>query len=454
MAKKKKQTDKFLNLSWDDLEKWAGSRIVNRGEKYQKQGRVSMLAVSGNNGLMAWVNGSEKYATKVVIQRDGLPESTCTCPYTFECKHGVATVLEYIDQAKRNIPVPEAGQDDERLILIEGEPEDDEPDYNIEGFLKGQQKEYIIELVNEICLKYPEVDRYLHDLINFSTGNRESRVKHIRCQIKEIVAEPGWQNYWDGEGYTPNFSEIRDNLETLLDEGHADDVLSLGKELMSSGTELVESSHDEGETATEIVECMPTIIRALEESLFDPVEKLDFAVNAIIEDEYSLFDRLYEFIESGHPSQTLNEIADNLVARLENFPDNSSQLGLSRYKRDQISDWAIIALEKSGRDKEIIPLCEKEAPLTASYTRLVNLLIESKRYDMAEKWIHKGINSIKEKWPGIATDLRGQLLNILIKQKKPQSVAALQVYEYVEYPSSKTYQVCKRALRKSNSGEK
>jgi uncharacterized Zn finger protein len=41
MAKKKNQSDKFLDLSWDDLEEWAGSRIVDRGERYQKEGRVS-----------------------------------------------------------------------------------------------------------------------------------------------------------------------------------------------------------------------------------------------------------------------------------------------------------------------------------------------------------------------------------------------------------------------------
>jgi uncharacterized Zn finger protein len=448
MAKKKKQTDKFINLTWDDLEEWAGYKIVSRGKRYQKQGRVSMLARTEDGNLDAIVKGSDIYGTKVLIMPDGRLESICTCPYTYNCKHGVATVLEYIDQVKRNIPVPSAVKKDERSMLIDRKQDSDEPDNDIDVFLRDQSRENLIELVNEVCVKYPEVERYLQDRIIFSTGSRESRIKHLRSQIREKSKEPGWQNYWDGEGFTPDFSEIRKNMETLLDERFADDVLSLGRELMSSGIELVETSHDEGETAIEIEECIPVIIRALEESSLDPVEKLDFAVNAIIDDEYGLLDTFNEFIESGHPADVWDKIADNMLARLENFPDNSYELGLSNYKRDHISNWAVFALEKSGRDKEIIPLCEKEAPITASYTRLVNLLIDSRQYDEAEKWIHKGISSIKDKWPGIASDLRRQLLDIRTKQKNPQSVAALRVYEYVDHPSPKAYQVCKKASEK------
>ena len=450
MAKKKKQTDKFLSLSWDDLEEWAGTRIVDRGERYQKQGRVSGLARTEDNCLLAWVEGSEKYATKVSIEKDGAIESTCTCPYTFECKHGVATVLEYIDQAKRNIPVPETGNKDERLRLIDGDPDDDEPDENIEDYFKGRRKEDLIELIGEICIKYPEVDRYLHDRLNFSAGNIESRIKHIRKQIDEATAEPGWQNHWDGQGFTPDFSEIRENLKTLLDEGHADDVLSLGKELMSSGVELVEISHDEGETAAEIEECMPVIIRALEESSLAPLAKLEFAVNSIIDDEYRLFEPFYEYIESGHPADVWSEIADTLLARLVEFSlITALSWDSAVYKRDLISNWAITALERSDRDKEILPLCEKEASITASYSRLVNILINNRQYDEAEKWIHKGISHTKDQWPGIASDLRGQLLDIRTKQKNPESVAALRVYEYVYFPSIQAYQICKNASKKN-----
>ena len=102
MAKRKTELDKFRDLTWDDLEEWAGSKIVTRGRNYQRQGRVSDLVKTEDNCLIAWVDGTELYATKVTMEDDGLPDSICTCPYEFDCKHGVATVLEYLELIKNN----------------------------------------------------------------------------------------------------------------------------------------------------------------------------------------------------------------------------------------------------------------------------------------------------------------------------------------------------------------
>lgn len=76
----KRQKRKFTDLTWDDLEEWAGSKIVARGRDYQRHGHVSGLAITKDNGLIAWVSGSDEYATRVVMDDDGLPVSDCTCP--------------------------------------------------------------------------------------------------------------------------------------------------------------------------------------------------------------------------------------------------------------------------------------------------------------------------------------------------------------------------------------
>jgi hypothetical protein len=36
MAQKRTKTDPFADLTWDDLEAWAGSTIVSRGRGYQR----------------------------------------------------------------------------------------------------------------------------------------------------------------------------------------------------------------------------------------------------------------------------------------------------------------------------------------------------------------------------------------------------------------------------------
>ena len=96
MPKKKAKLDQFADLTWNDLEEWVGGKIVSRGKNYQRQGRVCDLAVTEDDGLIAWVDGTERYATKAVMDDDGLPDSVCTCPYEVDCKHGVAVVVEYL----------------------------------------------------------------------------------------------------------------------------------------------------------------------------------------------------------------------------------------------------------------------------------------------------------------------------------------------------------------------
>ena len=48
MPKKKTRLDRFSDLTWNDIEKWAGGKIVARGRSYQHQRRVFDLAVTAD----------------------------------------------------------------------------------------------------------------------------------------------------------------------------------------------------------------------------------------------------------------------------------------------------------------------------------------------------------------------------------------------------------------------
>jgi uncharacterized Zn finger protein len=154
-----KPFDPFADLTWHDLDQWAGSRIVGRGRKYQQQGRVSKLAQTDQGTLIAWVKGTERYATIVMMDEVGLPESTCTCPYGIDCKHGVAVVLEYLECLEKVRPAPTADKNDERFQLLNCDDFEDEwdPDVStlppttkteLNAFLKKKTKAQIIELLD------------------------------------------------------------------------------------------------------------------------------------------------------------------------------------------------------------------------------------------------------------------------------------------------------------------
>ena len=460
MTKKKTRLDRFSDLTWNDIEEWAGGRIGDRGRRYQQQGRVSDLAATDDGSLVAWVNGTEFYATRVIMREDGLPVSVCTCPYNLNCKHGVAVVLEYLRRVESNRRVPKLRQDDDRLELLETQGWDHEPiqdgnalpdelRLNIEGFLKGKTKAQLIELIHELAQQYPGLAGELSDGKQLISGNTAALVERLSKEIRDIGEEPGWQDYWNHEGFTPDYSSIRKKLEALLKAGHADEVLRLGRELVETGTHLVLQSRDEGETAMEVAACVPVIVKALDGSSLDPVDKLACALDAVLNDEYEVCEAFAEYLDQPHSESVWHTFADELLARLKR-PEGTKDVNdfTHKYKRDQLSNWAIHALERAGREAEIIPLCETEARKTGSYGRLVELLLAERHYQDAERWIIEGIRDIGERWPGITADLRGKFQEVRKIEENWPAVAAIEVEEFVRRPSLQAFTECRRVSSK------
>ena len=463
MPKKKTRLDQFSDLTWNDIEEWVGGKIVSRGKSYQRQGRVSDLAVMDDDSLIAWVDGTERYATRVVIDEDGLLDSICTCPYELDCKHGVAVVIEYLKRIENDRRVPKAKQDDDRLELLEDEGRGDEPDedeyvmsedmwQDVDDFLKGKTKAQLIDLIHELAQRYPVMAMDLSDRQQLISGNTKTLVTRLREEIRDIGDELGWQNNWRNEGFTPDYSKIRKKLETLLKAGYTDEVLTLGRELVTTGTRQVEESYDEGETAMEVADCMPVIAEALDRSSLDAADKLNWALDAVLEDEYDICEPFAEYLNRRHPESAWRALADRLLARLDGLKGTKGADDFScRYARDELSNWVIHALEQSGRKDEIIPLCITEAKRAASYDRLVKRLVAARRYEDAERWIKDGIQATKEKWPGIEAGLRNKLREIRTLEKNWPVVAALQVEGFVRNPSKQAFTDCKKACGKAKA---
>jgi uncharacterized Zn finger protein len=458
MAKSRtKQADPFADLTWDDLEEWVDSRIISRGRKYQQQGRVSELATTSEGSLVAWVSGTHQYATKVVME-EYLPESLCTCPYRYDCKHGVAVVLEYLEQVGEGHRVPEASEDDDRLVLLEGVDEEFEEEeaglpeaarLEIEPFLQGKSKAQLMDLLLELAQQHADIAQDLMDRREIASGSTRRLVTRLRQEIRNAGSEPGWQNQWHGEGYTPDYSGIRSKLNSLLEAGHADEVLNLGRELLIVGTRQVGESDDEGETSEEIASCVPLVAEALERSSLSPAAKLAWAVEAVLKDEYGLSASFEEYLNRRHPQEAWNTLTDQLLAQLRAFePAGDADQFTRSFARDRLSDWAACALERAGRCDEVLPLYEAETRETNSYDRLVEWLIRRRRYNDAERWIQEGIQATVTNWPGIGEALREQFKTILTRRQDRQALAALEVEEFVHDPAQPAFADCQKACRK------
>jgi uncharacterized Zn finger protein len=468
MPKENRRMSRFADLTWDDLNAWAGSKIVSRGRSYQQQGRVAELAHTEDGALVAWVDGTERYVTKVDTGADGTPTSTCSCPYGRNCKHGIAVVLEYLERVAHDRSVAQAAGDDERLALLAGESWDVEtgdsdtaatpappPDKAIDALLKGKTKAQLIGLIHELAEQYPVIAQALADRRQLGAGDAKTLMTRLRKEIRDLGAEPAWRDYWQGRGHTPDYSGVRNQLEVLLKAGYADEVLIVGQELLTVGARQVEEGDDDGETAMEVADCMPVIVEALDRSSLDPAERLTWALDAVLGDDYDICEAFVDYLRRPHPNAAWQTLAEQLLAHLRD-PGSAAGAGdFSRdYARDQLSDWAIHALEHAGREDEVIPLCEAEAAKTHSYGRLVERLVAARRYDDAERWILEGILTTNEKWPGIATGLRTQLLQIRTLQEDWPAAAAIQAEEFVRQPSRKAFTNSRGACTKVNAWPK
>jgi uncharacterized Zn finger protein len=463
MARKRRETDPFEALTWMDLEAWAGDKIVARGKSYQRNGHVKELARTADGKLAAWVEGTERYAVLVYFD-GGMLESNCTCPYWDDCKHAVATVLEYMDYIKKNVQVPVYDQKDKGLQIVEQKKveffsgvdriEEDlsEGASNefVEDFLKGLKKSELIQILNDLTKRHRAVHEAILDRKHLSGRSVKKMVDRVRAEILDLTSEPGWMNYWNNEGYIPDYTRVRDRLSDLLSGGHADDVITLGEELLEAGTEQIEMSDDEGETAEEIGSCMEVVFQALPESSLSPAEQMLWAVEAELKDNYDLCEDLVEFWNQKKAKQDWSILADRLHERLGHLkPDEGEDFDCIHYRRDRLIDWIVEALKMSERLDEALALCEKEAPKTGSYVRLVNLLKETGRKDEADSWIQKGIKATDKKWPGISTQLRETYRKIREEQRDWPVVAAIKAEDFFTRPSLTAFKELEKTAKKA-----
>jgi uncharacterized Zn finger protein len=482
-AQKPSRNDGWTVLSWDDLAEWAGSRSVDRGRTYQKQGRVHDLAISEDGWLLATVTGGARYAVTVWYEssakKAGAIYSRCTCPVgSSGCKHAVAVVAEYLERLSASEDTPVANQDDDRWELLADETgdesEDEADDLDMDtGDDEGEQVYYVhrhrhpeasgrktleassekirkhieakshdelVELVWALTERFPELREEFRDRIALGEGKVDRLVTEARKEIRRVSSEAGWVNSWTGEGQTPDYSRVKHRLERLLELGHPDAVVRLGKELMTLGNEQIGQSNDEGETAEAVGECVPVIFQAVAASTLTPAHKLLFAIDAHLRDDYGIVnDATDVIIKMSGAKSAWSEVSD-ILAQRANSPVNDNDPYYRKYQHEHIADWLILALENAGREDEILAVCEQEARVSGSYERLVKRLIERKQYEQAERWAGEGIEKTAAKLPGIASSLEKLLDEMAIQRRQWPIAAAHAALGFFSHPNRDSFQ--------------
>ena len=476
-TKKQKPSDPFSKLTWEDLEEWAGAVIVGRGRPYQRNGAVGNLGRTEGGTLVAWVMGTQRYATQVRIEGKKSLESACTCPYWATCKHAVAVVLEYLECLKTASTIGEIDEDDPRLLKLEAiedeydefeefeEFAEEEKKENVKArsrrskpkqskaaslrpYLQEQTKAELVALVIELADAHDEVPQWLADRRALASGQTQKILQTIRREIRALE-EPVWNDY----GYRASeasVARLKAALKGLVQAGQADAALRLGPELLSANSQVLQYDH-EGESGDALADCINVLFQALEKSSLSPTDQIEWALDMALADEYGLCDAgLDQLWKKRYAKSDWSAVSDRLAQRIETSKYTKEEL---YYERDRLTNWLIRTLEKAGRQDEIIPLCEREAPITFSYERLVDRLMAKRRWEEARRWCHQGIEAVASTYPGIETTLHKQLQTINRRSGNPLAGLALQAEGFFADPSLISFQDLCKAARKARVGK-
>lgn len=452
-------------LTYDDLDRWAGEKIRTRGKAYV--GRVAGLHRTEQGHLVAWVSGTEEYATLVRLGDGGVRSWFCTCPYDGgPCKHTVAVILAAAQQVKHKRDIPLLSEDDDLHLVLFGD-RDDEPAWEdeqppVEGpvggesagklektglrrMLEGKTREELVELLARLATDFPAVARALAEAEQLKCGRIEPLVRSLRREIATLTSEPAWSSTWSDERDIPDYSHVRQQFATLLAAGHGDILLALGDDLWRRGHEQVAQSDDEGETGEAIAGCLDIVLRAVRQSSLPPAEQLLWVIDRLMTDEYGLLHSGEQLLlDPVYGPEDWHRVASILEQRLADGPAQSGRA----FQRGALLDRLLDAYRRSSQPDKIVPVLEREVDTLGNYGQLVDVLLETGEVDRAREWcLHGFARTVKER-AGFAEGLQERLRRIDELLNRHDLVAAHRSESFFRLPCLERYRELRKATEK------
>jgi len=459
------------DLTFDELHDWAGEKIFSRGKGYVK--RVEQLSRTEDDTLVAWVTGTERYATSVCVEEEGDIGYFCTCPYDWgPCKHAVAVILAAAEYLKGKKAIPPLEEDSDLYEALYGDPEDDdewldnerEDDHSahtspprrtriqarIFKTLGDKSRDELLDLLVELSGRIPEVKQHIVELEQLAGGQVDELVHALKSEIQDLTAEPAWYDHWRDEGSLPDFSHVEQQLQALTDRGHANAVLELGEELWTRGNAQVEQSDDEGETANLIASCLEIVVAALPQSSLSPPEQLLWVIDRTLKDEYSLLDSAEKLLKQrSYTRAHWREVAVTLESRLEAMPKPRTASFSDTYRREGLLNQLLNAYGRAGWKDRVVPRLEDEADACRCYPQLADALLAAGEKERARQWCIQGYTRTVDDAPGIASTLQERLRTMAQKERRYDLVAAYRAQDFFDRPSSADYNELRKAAGKA-----
>ena len=444
------QAQHLRQLTPKDVEQWAGPDLAFRARSYVR--RVDDLRLGPDGQLLGWVEGSSRYVTQVSRGAAGNLQSTCTCGAPNKTrKHAAAGSMKALFTFQDGKDLLPAEADDIRLgagmsfLPIEkvashgtvGGALSERVIKRLTALKKGQLVDLLIGLAEDNA----EIATLMSLRLDPKGRAGGGGIAWLEDSLQGAAEHPGWKDPRSGEQFTPDYGPVERGLVTLVEQGGASKVVKLGETLCELANHQLSETEDDGETRAAIVECVAVVLAALERSSLDPVERVCWYWDRLLDDPYHLFQGLDQpdELESLQPAQWC-QVARNCRRRLQDLPGPGSHDDWRlRHQRRGLLDFATRALELAGEQEAATALLIAELPYTGNYLELVDHLISHAEEVQARDWALRGFAASLPGNPAESWRLVDRLVAMAEAQGAPASVAALRVEQFLHHPTLDGY---------------
>ena len=328
-----------MNLK--DFERFIDSKILDRGRRYFKEGRVLSIEETAANAYTAEVDGTELYVVDIQLDSQGtILDIACGCPYDMGeyCKHQVAALLA-LRKLKTAAPDKDGSQADSQPVKSgaksAGRKAKKAPD--ICRILATRTKEDLVIFLLKLADEDESIGERL--ALDFGGGNDAEELKRaaklIRSSINRNADRHGFVDYKSAYAATEGARQVLDKARSQLQNHRPMQALALVLCVIHAMMALLPSVDDsDGFVGEEIDVAMRMIKEIIQLEYLTSDDKAQIFIKLASEATDTRYDgwsdwRL-DFIEycvALADTQALQMACENLLAQAAQIKEDTSWSG-------------------------------------------------------------------------------------------------------------------------------
>lgn len=225
--------ERLASVTEDELVRWFGKRVATAAQT--NIGKVQKLRVAPDGSLLATMNGTATYTTRVLLTDAGV-KTKCSCPCWFDCKHAATVIMAARRMAKKDQRFSAVSKLDDRLqeVPFEGE--------SIEIPARSEAEQLAVDAKHAVREA-------------LATPGRDETWEYY--ERKNRFWEDEDDEFYDEDEYVPpDYKSVRGYFELLASGGQTRVLQNLADEIMQKSPAQLDSADDAWEIADAIRNCL------------------------------------------------------------------------------------------------------------------------------------------------------------------------------------------------------